>query len=120
MSSLKERIKNKEAKVAVVGIGYVGLPLVVESAKAGYTVCGYDKSAEKVRLCAAGRSYIKDVPEDVLAALVQAGKIRAASDPDVLGTSDVVIICVPTPLNKTKDPDNSFIITALDDLVPRM
>jgi UDP-N-acetyl-D-glucosamine dehydrogenase len=120
MSTLKERIKNREAKVAVIGIGYVGLPLVVEVAKSGFTVCGYDKSVEKVRMCSAGKSYIKDVPTDVLAGLVQSGKVTASNDPDVLGKSDVIIICVPTPLNKTKDPDNSFIIAALDDLVPRL
>src|SRR5262245_59384975 len=120
MSTLNERIKNRKAKVAVIGIGYVGLPLVVEVARSGFNVCGYDKSAEKVRLCAAGKSYIKDVPSEVLAGLVNSGRITASNDPDVLGKSDVVIICVPTPLNKTKDPDNSFIVTALDDLVPRI
>src|SRR5262245_60458791 len=120
MSQLKDRIKNREARVAVIGIGYVGLPLVVEIAKAGFTVTGYDKSAEKVRLASAGKSYIKDVPSDVLGPLVASGKVSASTDPDVLGKADVIVICVPTPLNKTKDPDNSFIVAALDDLLPRL
>jgi UDP-N-acetyl-D-glucosamine dehydrogenase len=120
MSTLKDRIKERQAKVAVIGIGYVGLPLVVEIAKSGFTVCGFDKSVEKVRLCSQGRSYIKDVPSEILGPLVQAGQVSASNDPDILGQSDVIVICVPTPLNKTKDPDNSFIVSALDDLVPRM
>jgi UDP-N-acetyl-D-glucosamine dehydrogenase len=118
--SLKERIQSRDAKVAVIGIGYVGLPLAVEVAKAGFPVVGYDKSADKVTRMAAGQSYIKDVSSETLAPLVQSGKLSASNDPDVLGQADVVIICVPTPLNKTKDPDNSFILAAADDLVPRL
>jgi UDP-N-acetyl-D-glucosamine dehydrogenase len=118
--SLKERIESRQARVAVIGIGYVGLPLAVEVAGAGFTVCGYDKSMDKVRRVAAGQSYIKDVPTDALAALVSSGKLSASNDPDVLGSADVIVICVPTPLNKTKDPDNSFIVSAMDDLVPRL
>src|SRR3972149_11390315 len=120
MSKLLQRIKDREAKVAVIGIGYVGLPLVVEVAKAGFTVTGYDKSTEKVNAVTAGRSYIKDVPTEVLGPLVSSGKVSASNDPDVLAKADVVIICVPTPLNKTKDPDNSFLMAAADDLAPRL
>ncbi|MBI4508191.1 MAG: nucleotide sugar dehydrogenase [Deltaproteobacteria bacterium] len=120
MSSMLQRIQSREAQVAVIGIGYVGLPLVVEVAKAGFRVVGYDKSAEKAQSVNAGRSYIKDVPTDVLAPLVSSGKVKASNDPDVLAQADVVIICVPTPLNKTKDPDNSFIMAAADDLAPRL
>jgi len=120
MSKLLQKIKDRDAKVAVIGIGYVGLPLVVEVAKAGFTVTGYDKSTEKVNAVTAGRSYIKDVPTEVLGPLVSSGKVSASNDPDVLAKADVVIICVPTPLNKTKDPDNSFIMAAADDLAPRM
>jgi UDP-N-acetyl-D-glucosamine dehydrogenase len=118
--SLKDRIESRQARVAVIGIGYVGLPLAVEVAGAGFTVTGYDKSADKVRRVAAGQSYIKDVPTEALAALVSAGKLSASNDPDVLGQADVIVICVPTPLNKTKDPDNSFIVSAMDDLIPRL
>src|SRR5262244_1956863 len=118
--SLKHKIERREARVAVVGIGYVGLPLAVEVASAGYPTVGYDKSAGKVARVNAGESYIKDVPSSALAPLVQSGKLRASTDPDVLGKADIVVICVPTPLNKTKDPDNSFIIDAAEDLLPRM
>jgi UDP-N-acetyl-D-glucosamine dehydrogenase len=120
MSTLIQRIQDRQARVAVIGIGYVGLPLAVEIARAGYTVVGYDKSADKVREVSAGRSYIQDVPGDEVAALVAAGRLEASNDPDVLSGADVVVICVPTPLNKTKDPDNSFILAAADELVPRL
>ncbi len=120
MSMLQRRIEAREARVAVVGIGYVGLPLAVEMADAGFRVTGYDKSAAKVRDVTAGHSYIGDVPDARLAPHVTSGRLSASTDPDVLAGADVVVICVPTPLNKTKDPDNSFILAALDDLVPRL
>ena len=118
--SLHEKIVSRDARVAVIGIGYVGLPLAVEIASAGFEVVGYDKSATKVGKVNAGTSYIKDVPTAALAPLVQSGKLMASTDPDVLGKADVVVICVPTPLNKSKDPDNSFILAAAEDLLPRM
>src|SRR5687767_14145098 len=120
MSSLLQRINDRAANVVVVGAGYVGLPLATEIAKAGFSVTAYDKSAEKVTTINAGRSYIEDVPTSVVAGLVSGGKLRASDDPDVLGKADAVIICVPTPLNKTKDPDNSFIMDAAEMIVPRM
>jgi len=118
--SLLEKIERREARVAVVGAGYVGLPLAVEVATAGFPTVAYDKIAGKVARINAGDSYIKDVTSSVLAPLVQSGKLRASADPDILSSADVVVICVPTPLNKSKDPDNSFIIMAADDLLPRM
>jgi UDP-N-acetyl-D-glucosamine dehydrogenase len=118
--TLLEKIKRHEARVSVIGIGYVGLPLVVELARAGFHVTGYDKSEEKVRSIAAGKSYIKDIRDEDLAPLVHRGLITASTDPACLARADVVIICVPTPLNKSKDPDNSYIVAAADDLVPRM
>ncbi len=118
--SLLQKIKKHEAKVAVIGIGYVGLPLVVEVARAGFHVTGYDKSEDKVRSVIAGKSYIKDIADGDLAPLVQKGLVTASTNPECLAKADVVIICVPTPLNKSKDPDNSFIVAAADDLVPRM
>ena len=119
-STLLSRIKDRTANVVVVGAGYVGLPLAVETAKAGYRTTAFDKSAPKVDAINAGRSYIEDVPTEVLGPLVKQGKLGASVDPDVLGKADVIIICVPTPLNKTKDPDNSFIMDAADLIVPRM
>src|SRR4051812_36521252 len=120
MTALIERLRARTAKVVVVGAGYVGLPLAVETAKAGYPTIAYDRAGDKVSAINAGRSYIEDVPTPVLAPLVASGKLGAATDPDVLGTADAVIICVPTPLNKTKDPDNSFILSAAEMMAPRM
>jgi UDP-N-acetyl-D-glucosamine dehydrogenase len=120
MSSLVDKIRAREARVAVIGVGYVGLPLAVEVASAGFKVTAYDKDPRKIAKLQAGESYIKDVPSDKLAPLVAAGRLDGSFDPDVLGQADVVVICVPTPLNKSKDPDNSFILAAADDLIPRM
>jgi UDP-N-acetyl-D-glucosamine dehydrogenase len=117
---LLERIKKHEARVAVVGIGYVGLPLAVEIARAGFHTTGFDKAQDKVDAVNAGRSYIKDVPDSALAPLVTEGRLSASTDPTVLGQSDVVVICVPTPLNKTRDPDNSMIMDAADLLARRL
>ena len=118
--SLLEKIKQHKARVVVIGAGYVGLPLSVEVAKAGFRTTAYDRSASKVQSINAAISYIPDVPTSELAPLVKAGTLDAATDPDVMKEADVVIICVPTPLNKTKDPDNSFIISAGTDLAPRL
>ncbi|HEY4392963.1 MAG TPA: nucleotide sugar dehydrogenase [Polyangia bacterium] len=118
--NLVDRIRARQARVVVVGAGYVGLPLSVEIARAGFATVAYDTSREKVDALRHGASYIKDVPSDAVAALVGAGTLTASVDPDVLGDGDVIIICVPTPLNKTKDPDNSFILEAADMLAPRM
>src|SRR4051794_19990821 len=113
--TLLEKIKRHEAHVAIIGIGYVGLPLATEIAQAGFRTTGYDRSEEKVRFVNAGRSYIGDIGDAVLAPLVQSGRLSATADASVLAAADVVIICVPTPLNKTKEPDNSFIIAAAED-----
>jgi UDP-N-acetyl-D-glucosamine dehydrogenase len=120
MMTLLERIQTREAKVVVVGAGYVGLPLAVEVAKAGFQTTAYDKSAEKTHSLERGVSYIKDVPSETLAPLVEAKKLDASTNPEVLSTADVIIICVPTPLNKTKDPDNSFIMDAAEMIAARM
>ena len=113
---LIQKINAKSARVVVMGIGYVGLPLVLEFARSGYRVVGYDKDADKVRLLAAGESYIGDVTSAELAPFVKSGVITASSDPAVLGEADAVIVCVPTPLNKTKDPDMRFIMSATDEI----
>jgi UDP-N-acetyl-D-glucosamine dehydrogenase len=115
-----QRLSDRSAQVVVVGAGYVGLPLAVEIAQAGYNTIAFDKSAGKVESINAGKSYIDDVPTPTVAALVKAKKLSASVDPEVLGKADAIIICVPTPLNKTKDPDNSFILDAADLMVPRM
>ncbi len=95
-------------------MGYVGVPLAVEFAKAGLDVLGIDVSAEKVATLNAGRSYILDVSDETIAGLVALGTLRATTDFSVLADADAVCICVPTPLRKSQDPDISFIVNAVD------
>jgi UDP-N-acetyl-D-glucosamine dehydrogenase len=114
--TLKQRIQNRTAKVGVIGLGYVGLPLAVEFARAGFDVVGMDVQPGKVEQFNAGRSYIKDVSDAVFAPLVKAGKLRATTDFSVITELDTVDICVPTPLRKTKDPDMSFIVSATEQI----
>ncbi len=118
--ALLERINNRTAKIGVIGMGYVGLPLAVEFAEAGYTVLGVDPQASKIALLNEGKSYIPDVPTEQLAKLVEKGLITGTTDYSALGEMDAALICVPTPLRKTKDPDMSFIYAATDSLAPYM
>src|SRR5258708_1222339 len=113
---LEEKIRNRKAKVGIVGLGYVGLPLAVEFAKAGFEVIGIDLSEPKVARVNAGDSYIADIPNSVFKVLVEAGKISATSDFGVISQLDTVNICVPTPLRKTKDPDMSYIVSACQQI----
>lgn len=115
-AQLLQKIEDRTALVAVIGMGYVGLPLAVEFAKAGYQVIGVDVDAEKVRQLNAGVSYIPDVPSEVVADLVGRGLLSATSDFSTLARADAISICVPTPLRKTKDPDMSYIIAAADQI----
>jgi UDP-N-acetyl-D-glucosamine dehydrogenase len=115
---LKERIESGEAVLGVVGLGYVGLPLAVEMAKTGHRVVGIDVSAEKVALLNAGVSYIPDVPSAELASLVEAGLIEATTDFSHVAATDAVAICVPTPLNETKEPDTSYMEDATRAITP--
>ena len=111
---LSEKLEQKTARVAVVGLGYVGLPMAVELGKAGFTVSGIDVSSEKVETVEAGKSYVKDVPAFEVAGLRATGKLTATTDFDVTADADVIIICVPTPLSKTRDPDVSYILNACE------
>jgi UDP-N-acetyl-D-glucosamine dehydrogenase len=109
---LEQKICNRTARVGVMGLGYVGLPLAVEFAKAGFAVTGLEVEANKVAGVNAGESQVLDVPSAQLRPLVEAGTLRATSDFSVLRELDTVSICVPTPLRKTKDPDMSYIDAA--------
>src|SRR5256885_8481109 len=109
-----ERIRSRNARVGVIGLGYVGLPLAVEFARAGFDVTGFDVDPAKTDQINAGRSYIPDVAEADLAACVHAGTLRASTDMTALGTMDAIDICVPTPLRKTKDPDLSYVVKAVE------
>ncbi|MFA5197635.1 MAG: nucleotide sugar dehydrogenase [Patescibacteria group bacterium] len=112
-ADLLNRIENREAKIAVIGLGYVGLPLAIEFAKAGFKVFGIDVSKEKVRELEGGRSYILDVPSEDVRAYSRKKLFKATTDFSVLKEVDAVSICVPTPLAKTKDPDLSYILSAV-------
>lgn len=116
--SLKQELLRKfearEARVGIVGLGYVGLPLAVAFAQAGFEVVGVDVSPEKVELLNCGSSYVEDVADDVLAPLVRQGLLRASTDYAALREADAISVCVPTPLRKSKDPDISYIIDAAD------
>ncbi len=113
---LLDRIERREAVIAVIGIGYVGLPLAVEFAEEGYRVVGVDVSTEKVEKINAGESYIPDISTAQIAEAVGQGRLSATTDYSVLRDVDAISICVPTPLRKTKDPDMSYVIAAADEV----
>ena len=113
---LQHKILEKRARVGIVGLGYVGLPLAVEFARAGFSVTGIDISEEKTRRVNAGDSYVGDIPSATLAPLVESGKLRATTDFSAVLELDTINICVPTPLRKTKDPDMSFIVSSCQEI----
>jgi len=115
-AQLLEKARSRTAVMGLVGLGYVGLPLAVELAEAGYRVIGFDLSKRVVDGINAGRSHIQDIPTERLAKLVKAGKISATTDLGRLGEPDGIAICVPTPLSKTRDPDISFVSAATDSV----
>lgn len=111
--ALLSLIEARKARVGIIGLGYVGLPLAVEFARAGFRVEGFDLSKETVKRVNAGRSHIGDVPSEAVAAAVEAKKLHATADVSRLTGQDVVIVCVPTPLRKSKEPDVSYILAAV-------
>jgi UDP-N-acetyl-D-glucosamine dehydrogenase len=120
VASLKEKIESRRAKAGVVGLGYVGLPLAVELAKAGFHTTGIDLDARKIQAINDGQSYIPDVSTADVRALRQAGKLEATTDFSVVKDLDTINICVPTPLRKTKDPDMSYIISAVEAIAEHL
>jgi UDP-N-acetyl-D-glucosamine dehydrogenase len=117
---LLTRISERTARIGVIGLGYVGLPLAIEWAQAGFSVTGIDIDPERVAMCQKGISWISDVPSDTLAALVQDGHLTATTNQEVLAELDAVSICVPTPLNKTKDPDIGPVLNAIDAIIAHL
>jgi UDP-N-acetyl-D-glucosamine dehydrogenase len=115
---LIKKFENRTARVAVVGMGYVGLPLATVFADAGFEVTGIDPITEKMDAINRGESYIMDVPTAHVAHLVKAGKLKGTTDFAVVKDADAVSICVPTPLRKTGDPDLSFIVNATASIAP--
>ncbi|MFH1429766.1 MAG: nucleotide sugar dehydrogenase [Candidatus Margulisiibacteriota bacterium] len=118
MNGLKEKITNKKAVVGIIGLGYVGLPLAIEFCKAGYEVIGIDISEHKIKQLKSGESYVLDVSGPEVASFAKSGKLLLTSDYSMVKKADTISIAVPTPLKKTKDPDISFIVAAIDSCKP--
>lgn len=120
METLKSKIVNKNAHIGIIGLGYVGLPLAVEFAKVGFHVTGFDTDKDRVGRIQKGNSYILDVPAKDVANLISSKRLRATGDRSLLKQMDVIIICVPTPLRKTKEPDISYILSATEDIAANL
>ncbi|MBW2388868.1 MAG: nucleotide sugar dehydrogenase [Deltaproteobacteria bacterium] len=120
LTELAERIDARDARIGVIGLGYVGLPLAVEFAEAGFDVTGFDIDAEKVAAIEKGESYIEDVPDAKLAAACASGRLHASTDFAGLTRLDIINICVPTPLTRTKDPDVSHMASAVEEIRRRL
>ncbi len=118
--ALERRIADKRARVGVVGLGYVGLPLALEFARAGFPVTGVDIDARKIAALNAGASYIQDVPSADVARLVQAKQFAATGNYDALHTADVIFICVPTPFDRMKAPDLAAVVAATEGIAPHL
>ena len=115
-SEITEQITNRRARVGVIGLGYVGLPLAVEFARAGFTATGFEVDESKALEINSGRSYIGDVSSSFVKELIAAERLSATTDFIHLAACDVIIICVPTPLRKTKEPDISYILAAAEEI----
>jgi UDP-N-acetyl-D-glucosamine dehydrogenase len=113
---LEDRIRTRKAEIGIIGLGYVGLPEAMEFAKAGFQVTGFDIDTKRVSRVNQGVSYIEDVDSREMSLLVQEGRLRATADFRALADMDVIHICVPTPLRKTRDPDISFIVSAVEEI----
>ena len=118
--TLKQKIDARTVRIGVIGLGYVGLPLAVEFARAGFDVTGFDVDDCKVVELNAGRSYIGDVSTEDLSTHVKAKRLRGTTDMSKLADMDVVDICVPTPLRKTKDPDMSYVVAAAEQIAKHL
>ncbi|MEE8577226.1 MAG: nucleotide sugar dehydrogenase [candidate division Zixibacteria bacterium] len=119
-SALIKKIKEKKAKAGIVGLGYVGLPLSIELANVGFEVTGFDISPKKVKLLNSGKSDIDDISDADVKQAVTSGHFKATTDWKQISKMDTISICVPTPLSKTKDPDVSYILSALDSIKTHM
>src|SRR5215211_6637016 len=115
-AELLSKIIERRAVVGVIGLGYVGLPLAIEFGRGGLSVIGFDLDESRVELINSGKSYIPDVPEEMLKVLGERRKLTATTDFSRLTEADAVIICVPTPLRKTKEPDISYILAAAEQV----
>lgn len=119
-TDIKGKIHSRQARIGVIGLGYVGLPLAVEFVRAGFVVTGVDTSPRKIERLQSGVSDVGDVPDHELGKLIRSQSLVVTGDYAVLKDQDIIIICVPTPLSKTKDPDLSFILSAVEGLKPHL
>src|SRR6516225_9155308 len=117
---LKEKIERKKATVCVIGLGYVGLPLVETFAAGGFTVLGFDIDAKKVQSLKQGKSYIGHISSARVAELVKSGRFDATTDPKRFAEADAIVICVPTPLTEAREPDLSYIINTGETIRPHL
>jgi UDP-N-acetyl-D-glucosamine dehydrogenase len=120
LAVLLEKIQKKEAKVGVVGLGYVGLPLVIEFCKAGFSVTGFDIDENKIQALSNGKSYIKHIPDEKIQSLNEVGEFKASTNFALVENQDCILICVPTPLNKNREPDMSFIVSTAKQISPHI
>ena len=119
-TNLFEKLVNREEKLSLVGLGYVGLPLAVEKAKAGFKTIGFDVQEEKVKLVNEGHNYIGDVVDSDLAKLVGAGMLSATTDFSFVKDVDFIAICVPTPLDKHQEPDISYVRSSAESIAKHL
>ena len=117
---LKEKIKQKKAKIGIIGLGYVGLPLAIEFGRKGYTVCGIDTDSAKIKLIQQKKNYIKDVVNKDFLFAINNNFFTASTSFDKLADQDIIFVCVPTPVTDNKTPDISFIMNATDEIFKRM
>ena len=119
-AQLFDRMAQRTARIGIIGVGYVGLPLAVVFAEAGFRVTGFDLSSERAAIINRGESYIDDIPNATVARLVNAGLLDATTDMERLRDMDAISVCVPTPLSKTRDPDMSAVLSAADHIATRL
>ncbi len=117
---LIDRLENRTAVIGVIGLGYVGLPLVLSFAEAGYRVIGFDTDAVKIGKLTSGRSYIRHIDAERIAVMAAGGRFEGTSDFSRAGAADALIICVPTPLNSHREPDLSFVVNSVNAIVPHL
>ena len=117
---LEQRLRSRSARPAVVGLGYVGLPLLAEMTRAGFRGIGIDLSIEKITMLKEGHSYVADVPDEAICPAIRDGRVEVTTEFDLLAEADTIDICVPTPLRKTRDPDVSYIVAAADEIAQRL
>ena len=113
---VSKKIKDKTAKIGVIGLGYVGLPLAIEFVKSGYDVTGIDVDINKINSINSGQNYIADIDDNILKKAVENKNFSATNDFSIVKKLDCISICVPTPLNKQKDPDISYIVSVMDKI----